>query len=320
MQEQAPFMAIKFSILLLPVLALIVLAVIWAAKSRTGRWVVGSAAGLFFLLLVAVFYLRTGSVQRFGPPRQIRVEDSFQAWQNESQVVKPVSISKVAEAPGGAATLEITASSAPRPDWVDTAGHSSVLTGMIGNAQFQLRQPGPNGELVGYSGLEPTPDAAIDAARKSLREQLRALVEWELAKNGRLGETETGPARPIEEVMAAIPGQEEPFRETVLTPVTNQTMYRAAVKTRVPTNPSWAAQQATAVLEQVRKAHADLGEQRVKGAWTGFGAGVLALVIFILYAFLNAGTKGHLAWPLRIVSVAAFLVLCWALLVIRGQW
>jgi hypothetical protein len=41
-------------------------------------------------------------------------------------------------------------------------------------------------------------------------------------------------------------------------------------------------------------------------------------VAFLLYAFLNAGTKGHFAWPLRIISVATLLVVYLGLMYLKG--
>jgi hypothetical protein len=44
----------------------------------------------------------------------------------------------------------------------------------------------------------------------------------------------------------------------------------------------------------------------------------LALVVFLLYAFVNAGTKGHFAWPLRIISLGTLLALYLALMYFQG--
>jgi hypothetical protein len=312
-----PDVAAKF-VILLPVLALIGLAIFWAVKSKTGRWVVGITAGLLLLLFVPLFYVRTRAVH-YGPPRQIRVEDSFQAWR-ETQVMRAIR-PDWAEDPSGALRPNEKPEEQDqvrRPEWVDTAGNSTLFTGSTGQAVFHIRMPGPNGGMVGYSGLEPTPDAALESARKTLREQLKALVEWELARTGRLQASQEGPTGLASDWLAKIPGESETHKEQVKLRQSGETAYRAAVLARLPTD--WAAQQASALLKQTREAEARIGNQRVRGAWTFFSAGILALVIFILYAFLNAGTKGHLAWTLRIVSVAAFLVLCYGLLVIRGHW
>ena len=44
----------------------------------------------------------------------------------------------------------------------------------------------------------------------------------------------------------------------------------------------------------------------------------LALVIFLLYSLLNAGTKGHFAWPLRFLSAGALCVLYLGLVYLKG--
>jgi hypothetical protein len=41
-------------------------------------------------------------------------------------------------------------------------------------------------------------------------------------------------------------------------------------------------------------------------------------VVFLLYSFLNAGTKGHFAWPLRIVSIGTLIVLYLGLMFLQG--
>ena len=175
--------------------------------------------------------------------------------------------------------------------------------------------------MVGYSGREPTLEAAIAGARRDLQEQLRAYLEWELVRTGKAAAIGADPELRLKEALAAFPTESEMHQETDVTSTTGDTVYRVAMKTRLPSKPStWAEGQVATLVKQARETDARLSGQRVRGAWTFFSAGILALVIFILYAFLNAGTKGHLAWPLRIVSVAAFLVLCYGLLVIRGHW
>jgi hypothetical protein len=94
-------------------------------------------------------------------------------------------------------------------------------------------------------------------------------------------------------------------------------MHRAAVLARVPKE--WPLQTAMAARDRSNSLLALIGGQRIHLFWTLASAAGLGLAIFILYTFLNAGTKGHLAWPLRIASVAAFIVLCLGLLAIRGH-
>src|SRR5690606_34113738 len=37
------------------------------------------------------------------------------------------------------------------------------------------------------------------------------------------------------------------------------------------------------------------------------GTAILAFLVFVVYAFANASTKGHFAWPLRLVCLAALI-------------
>jgi hypothetical protein len=108
------------------------------------------------------------------------------------------------------------------------------------------------------------------------------------------------------------------YQESVELPASRATAHRAAVLVRVPQH--WVASAAEQAVEAARAQRSAMREGRRTLGWTIFSALALALVIYFIYSFLNAGTKGHLAWPLRIVSVAAYLLLCLGLLFLRGNF
>ena len=46
----------------------------------------------------------------------------------------------------------------------------------------------------------------------------------------------------------------------------------------------------------------------------------LALIIFLLYSFLNASTRGYFVWQLRFLSLGALLLLYVGLMYLRGSF
>ena len=53
-------------------------------------------------------------------------------------------------------------------------------------------------------------------------------------------------------------------------------------------------------------------ENHKKVIWAVGTAILAAFVIFLLYSVFNASTKGHFAWPLRIVSISVLCALALA--------
>jgi hypothetical protein len=169
------------------------------------------------------------------------------------------------------------------------------------------------GEVVGYSGLEATPEEALGKARKSARDKLEALVLKELVQRNRtrVDERVHREVRGSVEKLLSAPGAEEDrFEEAVRLPQSGETARRAAILLRAPQG--WLRVSSGEVSSRIESYRKHLG-------WTVVSALVLALVIYLAYAFLNAGTKGHLAWPLRVISCAAFLLLCLGLFYLRER-
>jgi hypothetical protein len=275
--------------------------VILAWKSRPARWILG-ILGVLGFLLAGVFVLRVSHVERRGgPARQIRVADDFGAW-NATQVLP---------------------SNEPRKPWVEDAGGSGTLNGNQQNdgqmVEVAIRTPGPDGSLVGYSDLETTPEEAVEKAQRSLRDQVQALVEWELVKRGRFDPTSVQDVEAVRRAIGSLPAPSslEVHQESVKLPESGSVAHRAAVRGQVPMTMVQAV--ASAVREEIQAAQRVERARKINWAWTFFSLAALALFVFLIYSFLNAGTKGHMAWPLRAASVVAFAVLCVALLILRGH-
>lgn len=52
--------------------------------------------------------------------------------------------------------------------------------------------------------------------------------------------------------------------------------------------------------------------------WTAILGGAIILFLYLAYLFLDAGTRGHFTWQLRIISVVAFVGICVAIAALRG--
>ena len=94
-------------------------------------------------------------------------------------------------------------------------------------------------------------------------------------------------------------------------------IHLAALRARLPVK--WLETETEKAQTSLRRSAEQARRERFAWGATIFSALVLALAVYLLYSFINAGTKGHLAWPLRIVSMAAFLLLCLGLLLVRNH-
>ena len=85
------------------------------------------------------------------------------------------------------------------------------------------------------------------------------------------------------------------------------TVYRAAVK--VAGNPTTLHHLTDEFITEVHGLRVDAEAKRRDLVSTSISAAALALVILVLYFFLNAGTKGYFAWPLRFISLTVLLAI-----------
>ncbi|MGH9362721.1 MAG: hypothetical protein ACRD2T_12475, partial [Thermoanaerobaculia bacterium] len=182
-------------------------------------------------------------------------------------------------------------------------------------------RPGPRGELVGLSKLEPTREEALRGARLAAREKLQRLVRGRFEERARRP-IDGGAAAPwidasVERFLADPGARKDLFEESVKLPQSGEVVYRAAVLLELPGRRIDAlAEEALKDLEAVQGAERS---RLTRLGWTLLSALLLALVTFIVYSFLNAGSKGHLAWTLRIASIAAYLLVCLGLFFLRGH-
>jgi hypothetical protein len=301
-----------FALLIAVCIAFLVWAIVRAIKTKNPGW--AALGGLVFLLLFLVpafFWISMratpGPGAIHGPPVEIRVQDDFQTWKETERSWKGADIAIQAET--------------PRQSWVDDAGGSSWQSIRSGSLSAELRRPGPEGKVVGYS--EPCGDDAhaLRSARESLKNHLAALIRTELFKMGRdlrelsPDEIQSHIGEAVDAYLRSSAKVRE-YREKALFKESGITMHRAALLSQIP--PDWPSRTAREVATNLQGIQRETRMERRRTGWTIFSTFVLALVVFLLYNFLNAGTKGHFAWPLRLISIAAFVLLCLGLLAIRG--
>ena len=197
------------------------------------------------------------------------------------------------------------------PDWALDAGGSHIRTERIpGRISIRTRFPDPDRKiLVGYSQLEATDEEARQAAMNSVVRQLSANLLWEIKDHTPNGRTlQFDEAAELAKLLI-YRGKENlslnEYSEKVQLDV--GILYRAA--TRVDTHPQAIRQLATQLREDLDNNALAQIKQRKKVFSKIFSGMGIALCIFLIYCFLNAGTKGYFAWPLRIISTGSLIVI-----------
>jgi hypothetical protein len=209
----------------------------------------------------------------------------------------------------------------PEKPWLSDAAGSSHWVATIRGLRISGRRPGPKGAIVAYSGLEPSPEDAVRAARDAALGQIGALAIFEAHGKGlpdstsegvlleALGACEAGVLRHLDTMT-----QETALQE--LRGKTGNSYHRAALLVRAD------ASSLEPLVEELREratAAIDSRSLRRQELILAVASALgLAFVIFLLYSFLNAGTKGHFAWPLRFVSLAALILLYLGLMYYQG--
>ncbi len=211
---------------------------------------------------------------------------------------------------------------APEPSgkpWIEEASTAERVSVSLPGLSLHGRRPTPGGFLVGFSGLESERDAARDAARASAARQIETLlVAGAVDDPGlRIGARELAGAlesfRP--EVRSYVDRTTaDRFEQEI--PRDYGTLHRAAVLVR-------AGEKDLGALEGAFRDHvgewiASKRTQRVDGLVTAISALALALVVLLLYAFVNAGTKGHFTRPLRFVFAAMLAIIYLAWMYVEG--
>jgi hypothetical protein len=293
-------------LMLSPVAGLILLMILLLVFSpicrrRPGLVALLVAVPVSLAACLGILYLSTGRpAPAQGPAATVWMPDDHQSWQK----------------------MEVLGARVPSKSWVVDGGGSSYQQQAHSGWSINLRVPSPKGDLPGYSALEATPEEALKGARRSLAAELKALVRAKLARSGVAdpwGEQWEGILEESAGRLVAQPQAEvDRYEESVELPMSRSQAHRAAVLVRVPGD--WSARAAGEVIEAARVSELSREEHRRSLGWTVLSALLLGLVIYFIYSFLNAGSKGHLAWPLRLVSLAAYLLLCLGLLFLRGRF
>jgi len=291
-------------VLIMAALLAWVLVIVQLLRTRKGRWALAAALGLPAVVLLGYRGAQSRISQvREAAPFTIQVPEDFRAFR-EAQVIQAAPPQKGWVLDAGGSQLEI----------VDYSSPSARLSARV-------RLPGPSGELVGYSGLEPTRDEALKRARRSVQEQLKALVLYQLAQGGqdvRSGTTSRWAEGVVEKLLKTDGVEVDRFEEEVRLPQSGATVHRAALLVRV--REDWSREAVKSLAREMSAARKTARGEETRLGWTVLSAVLLGLVTYFLYSFLNAGSKGHLAWPLRIISIAAYLLLCLGLFFIRGHF
>jgi len=228
----------------------------------------------------------------------IHLVDTFEKWKIYSKL------------PGAAESLPPRL---PEKAWVDDAAGSTFQHwgGKKSRLDVHARLPSSStAETVGYSGPELDAATAMNVARRDAANQLRAL----LARRYSLTLTHRDFALSVSEldrvareiVEARLDEQVvDTYEEDVLRPGVGR-IYRAAVKVR--------ADNIEAINEQLHRSvgtvKLGIEAHRLKIVWSAVVGAALALVIFLLYSFLDAGTKGYFAWPLRLICLGLMAAAC----------
>ncbi len=209
------------------------------------------------------------------------------------------------------------------PGWVRSGTGSRISKSRSAVLGRPTVKPGKTNEIAGYSGLEATFDEAIRSARLSLQRQLEDIVLYELIEDGdRHGARSPEGGALLRQAAASLveagPAGREEFHESAVLPASGQTIHRAAILLRIPDG--WDDKQERAIGRRLDAVREESEESRRTQIGTAGSILLLAFVVFLLYLFVNAGTKGYFAWPLRIFAVALYACVCLGLLYGRGHF
>lgn len=222
----------------------------------------------------------------FSDPNRVIAHDDLAAWKREGDAL---GFQGTSEAPG----------------WLADAAGSRLVEDRAGDTYFRIWKPGPGDRLVGYSGPEPTAEDAIDGAREEAAAKLGLLAVRELEKH----ESTHDPvivfplARSLALARIGQLHREDHLQRAELTP--GVPVWRAAVL--VESGPEEMAELSAGLSGELARGWAQEQLERRRLVGEIFGAAFLCFVIFLVYTLVNARTKGHFAWPLRLVSLAVLL-------------
>ncbi|MGQ9590141.1 MAG: hypothetical protein ACUVYA_07590 [Planctomycetota bacterium] len=267
---------------------------------------------LALFLAAAVFFI---APQRdvVGPAPSLTWDTAPPSAVPETAIVPPRDFERWLEADAIAPPRE-------RPAWVENAGGSIAVSETAFGLEVRGRRPGPDGLLAGYSDLCQETEEALEAARRSAAEHVAAFV---VATARRLPADPSGrallperrlPKKLVLESLAAFRPEilefvaawtKDRFVEEIAKPY--GTLRRAAILVSVDSKE--VLQLAARFGDVLLRRGWDRSESRREVLIAVAAALGMAVAVFLLYSFLNAGTKGYFAWPLRIVSIGTLLAM-----------
>lgn len=208
-----------------------------------------------------------------------------------------------------------------RPKWVETGAGSVGWSADAFGIQARGRIPGPEGLLAGYSPdlYENESEALKEASRSAARHFVAIAAATGSGLLYESSDRQSGgpkaiPKSVVVEAARAFEAEaldfvarktQDRFVEEIAKPY--GVLFRAAVL--VSAKPEdvrgLGARFRDLVLEK-QEARTDARRQVLLAAAAALG---MAVVVFLLYSFVNAGTKGYFAWPLRVLSIGTLLIL-----------
>ena len=316
MTPQPEMFAGKLIVILLVVAVFTSLVVFFVKRRPRAGLAVLAVAILFFLLVIRYMRMESYRIEREretavrivarseGP--RIECADDLSRWQRDAVLdFEPVRPEK-----GGASE---GSSQASGPQSIEDGTGARRQSASVDGTNFLWWEPGETGELAAFSGPEASEALAREEALALARRKLAVLALLRLKREA-----------PGLDALVALPlalrlAAPRVAVEDVLVERASRAygeIYRAAVRIDAAA-PRISALQAAIQAELGRGWAAEQARLR---RWfvTGASLVVFAVGLFLAYAFLNAGTKGYFAWPLRIASAAVFVLLVFAVFYLRA--
>lgn len=330
-------------VLALAVLTFILIGILASRKPSSGHsgsraaWIFASIFIFCVLLLAgffAIFTVRVETERRSQPAATLQhggVEPSI-LEAPASTVSLPLEAEEIAREDFEQwQKADALALAAPDKPWLSDAAGSQPWSDEFRGLRIAGRTPGPQGRIVGYSHLEPE-DSSKPSAREAARAAARAAAEHSAVRHvgalllrGIKGAHDVAASVPVEKLKSLADDEArralptlivDRYEQDVPGKSANLKYHRAAVL--VKADPKVLDSMVQKLKESAQERAREAVAHRREIVTTVASALGLAFVAFLLYAFLNAGTKGHFAWPLRIISVATLLVVYLGLMYLKG--
>ena len=222
--------------------------------------------------------------------KRVEAPDDRAVWEREGEYLEFTSGGKV-------------------PSWMQERSRSRVID-RVGDTEFVYWPANPTHGPVGYSTQNPSAGEAFSEARASAQDKLAVLALRHLKQQKH--NVDVTRLRPLARYLAAneFSDVREYHSQSALLPISGYEVHRRAVL--LAAEPGRIVELSGHITRKLEEGWIRKQEIRKKVIWA-VGTGILAaFVIFLLYSVFNASTKGHFAWPLRIVSISILCALALA--------